>query len=303
MNKKNIIRIAAICACICIAAVSAVLLVRYAMDYVRTRQLNAVLAAQYHVQSQTPQPTETPVPTAMPTATAFMANPSTPIPTAGRTAYPALGGYVNNPYRQVSEQFLPLRETNPDICGWLSNGDDLDQAVVQRDNFFYMIHDASGARNANGAIFLDEQIRLQKRPTCYILYGHNMKNKTMFGMLHRYDSSVYLHDHAIITFDTIYEEGQFAVFASGTLSIDPSRSRSIRYFDLPNAAVQERSAIVEQLKRASNHQIALEVSGEDQLLILVTCVGDTQERRFLAARRLREGETAAMLEIFYMPTE
>lgn len=305
MDKKNVIRLAAIGVCACIAVVCAVMLISYAVDYFRTKQINADLAAQYHAETAAPNVTESPIPTTEPTATATampMQQTSIPVTAAPKAAYDPFGGYPNNPYREVLPQFVTLRKTNPDICGWIMIDTLLDQAVVQRDNEYYLTRDYTGKQNKNGAIFLDEQVQLWKRPTCYILYGHNMKTQEMFGILHKYDDVAFLRDHPIITFNTQYEDGQFAIFASGTTYIDTGRLAFADYYNLPNAVGEKRAAIVERVRQVSDYQINLDVSEEDQLLILVTCVGDDRERRIVAARRLRDGENADTLRMTYLLT-
>lgn len=303
VNKKDIIRLVAIGVCVCIAVLSAVMLVSYAMDFFRTRQINAELAAQYHAETVVPTRPEASVPAAEPTAAAIvMADQQTAVPTAAapKETYDPFGGYPNNPYREVHPRFRTLQKTNPDICGWIAIDTVLDQAVVQRDNKYYLTRDYSGKQNMNGAIFLDEQVKLWKRPTCYILYGHNMKNQEMFGMLHKYDNLSFLREHAVITFDTQYEEGRFAVFASGMIFLDQGSLGFADYYNLPDAAGAKRAAILERLRGVSDYQIGLEVAEDDQLLILITCVGDDQERRFVAARRLRDGETPDTLRMTYL---
>lgn len=303
VNKKNVIRLAAVGVCLSIAIVSAVMLVSYVVDYFRTKQINAELAAQYHAETAAPTLTETPIITTEPTefSTAVPIQQTLiPATSAPKATYDPFGGYPNNPYREVLPRFRTLHKTNPDICGWISIGTELDQAVVQRDNKYYLTRDYTGKQNKNGAIFLDEQVKLWKRPTCYILYGHNMKTQEMFGILHKYDTLSYLRKHAVITFDTQYEEGQYAVFASGTIFLDQGSLGFADYYNLPDATDGQRAAILERIRRVSDYKIDLEVSGNDQLLILITCVGNDRERRFVAARRLRDGENEDTLRMTYL---
>ena len=49
-------------------------------------------------------------------------------------------GYPQNPGRRISARFRPLREKNKDVIGWLQIGKMVDEAVVQRDNEYYMDH-------------------------------------------------------------------------------------------------------------------------------------------------------------------
>ena len=55
------------------------------------------------------------------------------------------------------------------------------------------------------------------------------------------------------------------------------------------------SAIIDALCRLSKHTCTVDVTAEDQILLLVTCVGDDTDRRVVAARRVRDGETEGRL--------
>lgn len=299
--------------CACVAIVCAVLLIRYLVDFMNARELNRTLAAQYHAESTEsvtaePQPTtiitEPPAPTVSeaPAAPVETQVPAAETP-APQTTYDPFGGYPNNRYREISARFKKLQRTNPDICGWITIGFDLDQAVVQRNNEYYLNRDYTGQHNSNGAIFLDEQIELWQRPTCYILYGHNMKTEAMFGMLHKYDKISYLREHPIITFNTQYEDGEFAIFSIGTIALEPGNPRFSDYYNLPHAAAEARQGILNRIKNISEYSIPLDVTTDDQVLILVTCVGDDRERRIVAARRLRDGEDQKSLNMTYLLAE
>ena len=146
MNKKHLIHLTSIVVCACISVLSAVMLISYAADYFRTRQVNAELAASYHVEGAAPTASETSLPTTEAAVAAAElpihavepteAADETPLPftAAPKAAYDPFGGYPDNPYREVLPRFEKLHRMNPDICGWITIGTELDQAVVQRDN-------------------------------------------------------------------------------------------------------------------------------------------------------------------------
>lgn len=307
VKNKDLIRIAALIVCACVVIVCAVMVVNYAIDYIHSRQLNDSLAAQYHA-SSTEVPTQTqpsaPAMTAdaLPDSSAAPEQPPT-VTDVPKTTYDPWGGYPDNPYREILPQFKTLQATNRDICGWITIGSDLDQAVVQRDNTYYLTRDYMGQSNVNGAIFIDMQVDLRTRPSCYILYGHNMKTQAMFGMLRKYDNASYLREHPIITFNTQYEDGEYAIFSLTTISLNNGDRNYVQFFNLPNAIGEARSTIIERLKDMSDYRISLDVDEDDQLLILVTCTGDDAERRLVAARRLRSGEDAKSLNMTYLLAE
>ena len=204
--------------------------------------------------------------------------------------------YPDNPKLEIPERFRSLRKKSNYIIGWISF-DQVDEAVAQKDNTFFLNHDALGKRNSNGAIFLDEDVRLITRPYTLFLYGHNMKNGNMFGRLRKYKESAYFNSHRIITFDTLYEEGQYAVFSVIEMDTTPGTARWYDLWSLVTDRIPDREEAIRNLERRSVVRDVLDVQADDQILLLVTCIDDDQERLVVAARRLRSGETQDRLTI------
>ena len=166
----------------------------------------------------------------------------------------------------------------------------MDEAVCQKDNTYFLNHDATGKRNGNGAIFLDSGVSLMTRPYTLFLYGHNMKNGNMFGRLKKYKETAYFYKHRIISFDSLYEDGQYAVFAVMEMDTAPGTSRWYNLWSLDTPIVAEREEAIRTLQKRSLVRSVLDVKPDDQLLLLITCVGDDEERLVVAARRLRDNE-------------
>ena len=242
--------------------------------------------------------TDLPVPKETVTAAA-----ASPVPAAAPVPSPAASGgrlpavtYPDNPEWKVSERFRKLRKKGSYIIGWLSF-DEVDEAVCQKDNTYFLNHDATGKRNGNGAIFLDSGVSLMTRPYTLFLYGHNMKNGNMFGRLKKYKETAYFYKHRIISFDSLYEDGQYAVFAVMEMDTAPGTSRWYNLWSLDTPIVAEREEAIRTLQKRSVIRSVLDVKADDQLLLLITCVGDDEERLVVAARRLRDGEQADQLQM------
>ena len=60
--------------------------------------------------------------------------------------------------------------------------------------------------------------------------------------------------------------------------------------------IQKRQTAIDALKAASVHTCTIDVQPEDQLLILVTCVEKDEDRRVVAARRIRDDENENALK-------
>ena len=166
----------------------------------------------------------------------------------------------------------------------------LDEPVVRKNNSWFLDHDAMGKKNSNGAIFLDENISLKTRPYTMIVYGHNMKSGAMFGDLRKYRDYAYCARHRVFSFDTMYEEGRYAVFSVAVIHVEPGMSRYVDFNCLTSMDRETRRKELEKLESLDEGGVVLEVDEEDQLLLLITCTGDDRERLVVSARRLRDGE-------------
>ena len=204
--------------------------------------------------------------------------------------------YPDNPKLEISGRFRSLRKKSKYIVGWISF-DQVDEAVAQKDNTFFLNHDALGKRNSNGSIFLDEDIRLITRPYTLFLYGHNMKSGNMFGRLKKYKENAYYYQHRIITFDTMYEEGQYAVFAVMEMNTVPGTGQWYDLWSLNTNNIADREKAIRMLESRSAISSMLDVQADDQLLLLITCLDGETERLVVATRRLRDGETANRLTL------
>lgn len=230
------------------------------------------------------------------------AGPNAPSGTSGLTqaalppAYVSPGPYPGNPGLQVSSRFRLLRLEAKYLVGWLTLGTMLDEPVAQRDQSFFLDHDAKGKKNANGSVFLDDRISLETRPPTLVLYGHNMKSGHMFGCLRNYENLSVYKANPFITFDTLYEDGRYVVFAVSRVSTDPALKCYLDSADVFSENISRRQNAIDTLLSSSVYYGRVGVTPEDQLLLLVTCMDDPADRRIVAARRLREGETERLLE-------
>lgn len=281
---------------------SAVRLISYGVDYFSAGQASEALRQAYHEEkaleqssaaaltaapsTAAPQPTQTPEWPGESTAAAPIATPPARLEAQK---------YPGNPYCITSSRFQKIRQQNEDIVGWITIDELLDEAVVQRDNAYYLTRDYRGYHNVNGAIFMEATTSLRTRPYTYMLYGHNMKTGLMFGGLRNYENATYYHNNPFVTFDTMYEDGRYVIFAVGTVSTEPDSWRYVNWGWMNSSSVALREKAIDSLFLLSVYNRGIDVRADDQLLLLITCVEEHEDRRVVAARRLREGETEEAL--------
>lgn len=294
MKKKSLILLVL---CLALAEIGLVQLVGYFAGRQEGERTEAQLREMWYAKETDGIPTLPPqVPTAAPVRTETPAEPeeepAPPSPEPAETKGTRLkrSMYPGNPGLTVSERFRELRKTNPDIVGWLSIGKMQDEAVTQRDNEFYMDHDASGKKNVSGAVFLDESVSLQMRPYTLILYGHNMRDESRFGWLRKYENRDFYRNNRFIRLHTLYEDGRYVVFSEGTVSTEEGSANYLDFFGLNSLQTDERARAIGVLQDVSVLDSTVDVRVDDQILVLVTCVDKDTDRRIVAARRIRNGE-------------
>ncbi|MBQ7053527.1 MAG: class B sortase [Clostridia bacterium] len=322
-KEKKLLLAAAMLVCVVVLIVSAVNIFSYLFDFVRSRQASRAMRETYYEELAAEQAAQEQAESAAMTAeqeeaakeeAAQDAPPqagaapenapaaqesilpqesaapvASPAPTE-KPSYLVPMDYPKNPYAKVTNRFAKLQRQNKDIVGWLKIDGLIDEAVVQRDNEYYLRRDYLGYHNVNGAVFLDQQCRLDTRPYTLLLYAHNMKNGLMFGCLRNYEDIGFYRKNPIITFDTAYENGRYVIFAVGTISLDRTDWAFVDFGKLMSSSIDWREDVLYQLKLNSRYTSVIDVRPDDQILMLVTCVDDDTERRVVAARRIREGE-------------
>ena len=269
-------------------------LISYTTDYLASQDVSDELRDIYY--EETPAGATASVPTPAPDET--VASAVTPAAPAAETASPAklaVVPYPQNPYGQISNRFLELRKKSRDIVGWMRIDGVVDEPVVQRDNVYYLTRDYMGKDNVNGALFLDEFTSLSTRPYTLSVYGHNMRTGAMFGGLRHYNDAAWYGRNPFITFDTMYEDGRYVVFASSVISVNPANPQCFDFNAMNSVNGEQRSRAIRQLQDTSVIVTGIDVQPEDQVLLLITCVENEDDRHIVAARRIRPDETEAAL--------
>lgn len=250
--------------------------------------------AQQPNQTSDALPVSTPEPSPAPTALYPAATDST---AAFLAKWP--NKYPGNEGMRIQDRFTPLRQQNRDVVGWLSIEGVVDEPVFQRNNSYYLTHDATGAKNPTGALFLDENCNLRTVPMQVLIHGHNMKEGAMFGSLKKYkvkDASFY-REHPYITFDSLYESATYVIFAVAEVNIVPGNMHYFPFWHQFTFNDEETfRQYVSLAKEYSRFKVDIDIQPGDRLLTLATCSSEDDNLRLIVmARMLRPDENKVML--------
>lgn len=111
-----------------------------------------------------------------------------------------------------------------------------------------------------------------------IIYGHNMKNGTMFGTIMKYRNQSYYDSHKNMYYLTQNENYRIEIFAGVTSNV---------YSEIYNLGKLDKNTR-NNLMRNSNFKNDIQISDEDKFLTLSTCAYDFDDARFMLVGVLRK---------------
>lgn len=150
-------------------------------------------------------------------------------------------GELSNAPPPVLEKYRALYQENGDLVGWLSiEGTDIDYPVMQReDDEYYLHHDFYGEESRYGCLYVKGQADVDTPGTNFIIYGHNMKDGSMFGDLDLYRKESFWREHPRISFDTLYEERTYEIIAVFRSRVYQPEEDVFKYYQFYQADNQE----------------------------------------------------------------
>ena len=198
--------------------------------------------------------------------------------------------------------FESLLEQNKDIKAWIKiNGTNVNNPVYQtNNNDYYLDHDMNRQSSRYGALFIDKDAKFDKSGGYHpvtkniVVYGHHMKDGTMFGSLKHYTDLSYYKNHPVIDFTTLYRDSDYKIFAVFITNNIPEQDNGqvFNYTQSSFGSAEDFLAFVEDVKKRSIINTGVDVEATDELLTLSTCTYEFDDARLVVmARRVRDGET------------
>lgn len=169
----------------------------------------------------------------------------------------------------VEVDFAALSAINEDLAGWLYYGPlAINYPVVRGDDNEYYTHNTfEHEKNASGAIFMDSLNKPDMSNYNTIIYGHNMRNGTMFGSLKKL-----LNDESIITenpYFYIFTEEKAYMYEIASVYITNQTSDTYNLI----ANEEEQQEYIDYVKSSSTWYWEKELKSSDKIVTLSTCHG------------------------------
>ncbi len=176
-----------------------------------------------------------------------------------------------------SVDFGALKKQNSETIGWIySKGTPIHYPVVRaKDNEKYLDTLFNGGKSKYGAIFADYRCKTNDCPVL-ILYGHHMKNGTMFASLTKYKKQEYYNEHPVVYYiDDSGVKYEVKLFAGRVLDGFDTAAYPLSF---ENEAAF--NSFISKTKSKSRFASDVVPKYSDRLLILSTCSYETKNSRF-----------------------
>lgn len=219
-----------------------------------------------------------------------------------RFYYDALAEQVHQMEKQIAEagggalptedgvlpQYQALWEKNQDLAGWLSiEGTAIDYPVMHtaQDEEYYLRRAFDRSNSVSGTPFLAAGCFTG----CgnYIIYGHNMKDGSMFAALLNYADDTFWEEHPTIRFDTLEETGTYQVLAAFYIDVSLSED-GVAFPFYEYTGLRDEAIFQEYLAQVGDRALySTGVTAEfgEQLLTLSTCSYNTSDERFVVVAK------------------
>lgn len=180
--------------------------------------------------------------------------------------------------------FDSLTAQYPDIYAWIRiPGTKVDYPIVQRegDNGYYLNHTIDGKKKTEGAIYTEDYNSKDFEDANTVIYGHNMKNGSMFKTLHRYKDKQFLLDNSEIY---IYQKDKIFKYKIFAAYIYDNRHLMLSFdFEDENSFRNYLNNVLTKRDISSNINTNVDVTADDRIITLSTCNNNEKQRYLVQA--------------------
>lgn len=200
--------------------------------------------------------------------------------------------------KQILEEYIELHEENNDMYGWINIQDENIEYPINypvmftpnEPNFYENKNWKKEICKFGTSIWIDG--RTTDETENIIVYGHNMKDLSMFGALRYYKEESYYKEHKYIQFDTLYEKQTYEIIAVSKAIVyyeknsflyvaDPPEGAYLFYEHMELDSEEEFNSYIDNAKQNAWFDIDVTAEYGDQLITLCTCDYWTKNARLI----------------------
>lgn len=186
-------------------------------------------------------------------------------------------------YELATVDVKGLQEKNPDVCGYIMfENEDISYPVLHAsDNDYYLHRTIEKTEAKAGSIFVDCGNTSDFEDAHTIIYGHNMKNLSMFGRLRYYRTDKdYYDDHQYFQLFVDGAVYRYQIYAYKVVE-DGAYIYQL-YYD----GGEDFAEFANKIGSQSSRNTGIEIGPDDKVITMSTCTGNDEERFVVSAVRV-----------------
>ena len=180
--------------------------------------------------------------------------------------------------------FESLTAQYPDIYAWIRiPGTRVDYPIVQRegDNGYYLNHTIDGKKRTEGSIYTEDYNSKDFEDANTVIYGHNMKNGSMFKGLHKYKDKQFFLENSDIY---IYQKDRILKYRIFAAYVYDNRHLMLSFdFEDENIFRNYLYNVLTKRDISSNINTNVDVTADDKIITLSTCNNNDKQRYLVQA--------------------
>lgn len=176
-----------------------------------------------------------------------------------------------------------LKNINPDYKFWINvEGTNIDFPVVQgKDNDFYLHHNFNKEKSFSGSIFVDSENNLNEDSNI-VVYGHNMRNDTMFAQIKHFKNENFFNANKYIT---LYRDGKKSTFEIFSVYQENAKDLESQIKIKFSNKEEYEKYLKEQESKSLFKRDGIDLQDNDRLLTLITCGYDFVNARIVVVAK------------------
>lgn len=185
---------------------------------------------------------------------------------------------------EVPIDFTELRKSCPDAYAWIYiDGTNVDYPVVQAkgDQSYYLTHSAEQETSRSGAIYTEDLNKKDFSDPVTVIYGHNMRDGSMFQSLHRYEDRAFFNEHREIIVYLPQKVLHYRVFSA----YNTDDRHILKTYDFSNTDDYQSYLDYVMAQKSMTAYVAddADVTVNSHILVLSTCNGIDDQRYIVQA--------------------
>lgn len=192
--------------------------------------------------------------------------------------------------KTIIPEYAELYGQNNDMVGWIKVDDTkINYPVMQSvdEPNFYLKHGFDMEYTNYGCPYVQENCDVQTPSDNLVIYGHNMKNGSMFSHLNKFKDKDFWEKHKTISFDTLTDHNEYEIVAVFKTVVYTDSPESFKYYQFTDAQTEDEfNTFIDKCKELSFYDTGVKAEYGDKLITLSTCEYSRTNGRLVVVAKL-----------------